>query len=187
MASTHMLQNNIIFDDSTDSDTNEAPGGAGVSVATSGGESLTQRPGRKRVKNVGLWRSTIAKRLRTAGESYVSRSRNNRTVVPPVSKTARPCHCKRLCFNTITIAMRESVVKDFYKIESKNLQDSYLCGLITPMSIKQRRKRLPGSTKQREGSFLYKVRYIRYNVFIVAILEFGAVNSNYYYYYPPHR
>jgi hypothetical protein len=164
MAAPRAARNNNILEYSTDSEMEGAAGavgGTGV-TPTSGraNEGSAKRSGRKRVRNPKLWRSTIAKRLRTAGEGYTSRSQNNRVViVPPVRKTAIDCHCKRLCFNSVTTTMRESVVKAFYELETKELQDSYLYGLITLHSVKQRRKRLPDSTKQRGGSFLYKVGY----------------------------
>ena len=76
--------------------------------------------------------------------------------------------CKRYqCFKPITAAQRKAIFTQFYSLHSKDLQDSYLRGLITVDNVKQRRSRkaiimdpaAEGSTMfSRNGSLYYKVR-----------------------------
>jgi hypothetical protein len=135
-----------------------------ISVTLSDSEDRIPLPrgrSRKRKKDETVWRLNISKRRRTSGKEYTSPYGRKR-LVSAKCVTGQPCGCKKLCFNLIADDRRENIVKDFYNIKTKDLQDSYLGGLVTVRQIARRRKKVPGSTKCFPATYLYKVSMCLY-------------------------
>ncbi|PSN40714.1 hypothetical protein C0J52_21668 [Blattella germanica] len=73
---------------------------------------------------------------------------------------------KHRCFETVSGEDRDALFQNFYTLESKDLQDSYLAGMITIQDVKQRRSRKQNvnpstsesTTFAHQGSLFYKVR-----------------------------
>lgn len=79
--------------------------------------------------------------------------------------------CKRYkCYENISREERERIFNHFYSLEGKNIQDTYISGLITVETIKQRRPRKSAGHNNSSGkdlhsaSFYYKIRVLRDDV-----------------------
>lgn len=94
----------------------------------------------------------------------------------------RECSCKRLrCFEKIPIEAKHTIIQKFNLLSSTDEQNSYLCGLISIVPVKQRRPR-----KQEEDSSLrdvaayYRLRYVLDNRLVeeeVCRNEFIAIHG----------
>ena len=103
------------------------------------GSGCTRLP-RKRPET---WKRAAAKAKRARGEEYVSPS-TGKTVA--ARTTGPPCSCKQKCVDRFTLGERADVVRSFYDLDDKDLQDSHLFGLIRPNAVKRRRPRAGGKT-----------------------------------------
>ncbi|CAH0558801.1 unnamed protein product [Brassicogethes aeneus] len=87
----------------------------------------------KKVRN-----SVIIRDKKVKGLEHV----NHKGRLIPAKSLGEDCRCARFkCFTVLSEQERQNVLTEFYKIQSKNLQDSHLCGLIRVDPIKQRRSR----------------------------------------------
>lgn len=68
------------------------------------------------------------------------------------------CNCSKKCFDKIGDGC-EVIFAAFYKLSTKDLQDSYLYGLMKMMSIERHRPR-DGSRQSKAASFVYSVIFI---------------------------
>lgn len=77
----------------------------------------------------------------------------------------RECDCKRLqCAKKIPAEGKKSIVKNFNLMESTDKQNSYLCGLISIVPVRNRRPRLSEEkARLRDVVALYKIRYLYEN------------------------
>ncbi|PSN35101.1 hypothetical protein C0J52_24425 [Blattella germanica] len=110
-------------------------------------------------------KQNIIKRLKLQGkehENHVGKHVEKKLLEMIAGK-----QCKRhRCFETVSGEDRDALFQNFYTLESKDLQDSYLAGMITIQDVKQRRSRKQNvnpstsesTTFAHQGSLFYKVR-----------------------------
>lgn len=67
------------------------------------------------------------------------------------------CACRLKCFEVISEECRQNILKEFNLLESVDLQNSYLCGLISVLPIQRRRPRKP-ENEARFNEAVYKFR-----------------------------
>ncbi|CAH1099985.1 unnamed protein product, partial [Psylliodes chrysocephalus] len=67
------------------------------------------------------------------------------------------CNCKNRCFENVGEECCKRIFSDFYSISIKDLQDSYLYGLIKRCDVSRQRPR-SGEGKTKASTFSYKVR-----------------------------
>ncbi|KAK9744484.1 hypothetical protein QE152_g7732 [Popillia japonica] len=71
------------------------------------------------------------------------------------------CNCSKKCFERVPEATRRTIIKNFNLMESVNEQNSYLCGLISVLSIQRRRSRNDEAEANfGEASYSYMVRLL---------------------------
>lgn len=77
----------------------------------------------------------------------------------------KECDCKRLeCSKKIPAEGKQSIIKNFNLLKSTDKQNSYLCGLISIVPVKNRRPRLnEENARLRDAVALYKIRYLHEN------------------------
>lgn len=77
----------------------------------------------------------------------------------------RECNCKRLeCSKKIPAEGKQNIIRSFNLLESTDKQNSYLCGLISIVPVKNRRPRLDEeNARLRDVVALYKIRYLYEN------------------------
>lgn len=85
---------------------------------------------KKRKVNKDDWKQIVRKRSIAAGEEYVS---CNGKVVP--ARTISECICVRKCTESLSLDEKKYILDSFNAMQNKNLQDSYLFGLITVREI----------------------------------------------------
>lgn len=110
--------------------------------------------GKKRVRKEKLWKRNERKAKRVAGVEYINVKGN--TV--PERVMGNDCGCRLKCFNHVTPEVRKKVFEAFYRLESKDLQDSYLSGKICVRNVERKRARSDGNNKPKGVSCTYKVR-----------------------------
>ena len=71
-------------------------------------------------------------------------------------KAGSPCSCKLQCFAKFTAEEKSCLLESFNKLGTKNLQDAYLHGLISPWTVQRHRPR-QGNRAARHLSYSYKV------------------------------
>lgn len=119
-----------ISTDSSDSEV-EAPSTANTKL------SETPHKGKKRLQRRNMWTRNIRKQSRIHGDEYVGTS----GAVVQKKELGPNCECRLKCFQKIDAAMRKKIFDDFYSIPSKELQDSYLYGLIILQPVARHRPR----------------------------------------------
>ena len=107
---------------------------------------------RKRPAHPETWKKTALKAKRTKGEAY---TRKDGTIAP-ARATKASCSWCRGCFMKFNDTEKACLIDSFNDIGSKNLQDSYLHGLISPHPVNRHRPR-SGSRSIRQLSYSYKV------------------------------
>lgn len=77
----------------------------------------------------------------------------------------RECDCKRLqCSKKIPVESKQNIIRSFNLLDSTDKQNSYLCGLISIVPVKNRRPRLDEEfARLRDVVALYKIRYLYEN------------------------
>ncbi|CAH1112596.1 unnamed protein product [Psylliodes chrysocephalus] len=77
----------------------------------------------------------------------------------------KECDCKRLqCSKKIPAEGKRDIIKNFNLLESTDKQNSYLCGLISIVPVKNRRSRVDEeNARLRDVVALYKIRYLHEN------------------------
>lgn len=111
----------------------------------------TPQTGKKRLQRKVLWKKNVRKLKRTEGKIYVNTAGSE-----VAEKTlGENCNCTRKCFDKIGEGA-EVIFTEFYKLSSKNLQDSYLYGLIKRAPVERRRPRA-GCRQSKVSSYVYSV------------------------------
>lgn len=116
-----------------------------------GPSQRTPQTGKKRLQRKVLWKKNVRKLKRTEGKCYV----NTVGSVVAEKTLGENCNCTRKCFDKIGEGC-ESIFTEFYKLPSKNLQDSYLYGLIKRRAVERMRPRL-GCRQSKASSYIYSV------------------------------
>ena len=122
--------------------------------SSNGSLSDTPKRPRKRSRRPKTWQRAAAKAKRARGEEYVSPS-TGKTVA--ARSTGPPCSCKQKCFDRFTDREKASVVRSFYALENKELQDAHLFGLIHASSVQRGRPRTGGVKTVRQATHTYMV------------------------------
>ena len=123
--------------------------------STNGSSSDTPVRQRKRQRKPESWKRTVAKTKRARGQEYTSPS-SGKTV--PARRTGPDCKCKRRCFDQLSESERASILKSFYQLSNKDLQDAHLFGLVHSKPIKRRRLRGETTVKTpRQATYSYAV------------------------------
>lgn len=132
--------------------TSSAIAAAGGGESTNGSSDTPRRP-RKRPRRPENWRKNVAKAKRAKGEAYVSPTSGK---LVPARKTGPACKCKRKCYEFFSDAERDDLLKRFYGLANKEVQDAYLFGLISSKFIKRKRPRTSTGITRR-ASYCYHV------------------------------
>ena len=130
---------------------------AGGGTSTNGTSSDTQVRPRKRVRHPETWKRNMARAKRAKGEEYVSPSTGE---LVPARETAPACKCKRKCYDAFTEDERTSILQEFNGLANKELQDSYLFGLISTTAIKRRRPRGSSGKAPPRAMHVYRVSIV---------------------------
>lgn len=112
----------IMSDDLDNSDSVESD--------TESDEIIEENKTRKRKKNKSLWKSVQRKHNLNSGLAYISTTGRN---VP--ARQGYECSCKNQCTSKISFKEKTSILSKFNDLAVKNVQDSYLFGLITVKSV----------------------------------------------------
>lgn len=133
-------------------------------------EAATHAPqvGKKKKLRQKLWQRNIRKESRTHGHEYVNVKGRKVNAV----KMGPNCNCKNQCFEKIGGDGCRKVFSDFYSMTSKDLQDSYLYGLIQRHEIARKRPR-SGEGKTKQSSFSYMVSSV---ITLLGILYFNIIS-----------
>lgn len=113
---------------------------------------LPPQIGKKRKNRVKLWQRNIRKAARTSGSTY----KNPKGTVVPAKEMGANCNCKKRCFENVGEECCRRIFSDFYSISNKDLQDSYLYGLIKRCDVSRQRPR-SGEGKTKASTYSYKV------------------------------
>ncbi|KAK9696750.1 Integrase zinc binding domain [Popillia japonica] len=90
-------------------------------------------------KTVKIHKREIERDARVSGEPFVNIKGKH---IPP-RETGPDCRCVRFkCFERVSVAQRNQIIKKFNALQSKNEQDSHLAGLVSFRLSKQRRSRV---------------------------------------------
>ena len=74
------------------------------------------------------------------------------------------CKCTRLkCFEIVSVKERQAIITMFNSLDSIDVQNSYLAGLIAVLPVLRRRSRRPDGEEHHDASYRYKVRVKRRN------------------------
>ncbi|PSN29985.1 hypothetical protein C0J52_25897 [Blattella germanica] len=93
----------------------------------------TKRKGKKRIAQPTSWLCNQRKIARVKGLEYT----NSKGIVIPAPKPGPPCRCTKRCYEKVGDA--DDVFIRLYTMESKDIQDVYLQGLIDTMDVARRR------------------------------------------------
>ena len=140
----------------------------------SNNEYQAQR-GRKRQRTPQTWASNERKRMSTAGKAYVNVLGKN----IPAKKVGIACSCKMDCFRNLGQDEINRIFTEFYKIESKSLQDAHLhvFGLIEAQSVQRRRGRTGSREGYRNCSYKYSVRLKDGSRMLICAKAFQSVHG----------
>lgn len=100
-----------------------------------------------------MWKRNVTKVLRAKGQEYVSL--RNKFVKKRV--TGPPCKCKLKCFKIVTDEQKLMLLNIFNGIGDKEMQDTFLSGLIEIKNIVKRRP-INNKKPNRSVACSYKVR-----------------------------
>ncbi|CAH0564571.1 unnamed protein product [Brassicogethes aeneus] len=128
------------------------------------------------------WKQVVYKRkkikmARVKGEKY----ENYRGNIVEARTQGKPCGCKSQCFTKVPEDVRNELFKNFYNLETKNEQDSYLQGLIDYRPISRRRPRVDAN-KARPKMYTFKYNIVtkeeKINVCKAAFLSLHCISSD---------
>ena len=108
---------------------------------------------RKRLRHEESWGRNKRKRLRNAGKMYVS----SKGVVVPPRLPGNDCKCSLHCFKKISNTDRSRILDEFNSLQTFNVQNAYIHGLIK-RSDPKRRYTSKGASSTRKNKFSYFVR-----------------------------
>lgn len=112
-------------------------------------EECSTSKGKKRTLNPSVWKRNVTKELRAKGQKCVS-LRKKRVTGPP-------CKCNLKCFNNVTDKQRLILLNIFNEIGNKEMQDTFLFGLIETKDIIRRR---PITNKNQIEVLLVLIKYV---------------------------
>ncbi|CAG9839324.1 unnamed protein product [Diabrotica balteata] len=95
---------------------------------------MPKSKGKKRIRNELQWKRNIRKRNKTAGQEYISVKGN---IVPAKTFVAKDCMCLKKCHAKFSQERREALFKNFYALESHDLQTAFIYGQIR-VQVKER-------------------------------------------------
>lgn len=125
-----------------------------------------------RISKPDQWKRNIIKNARLSGQEYINYSGE---VVPAVTM-GEPCQCQRKCYQPAgRQETYEQIFKEFYAMKSKDVQDTYLCGLIQSHDVKRKRAK-DNSRTPRTSSFKYFIK-VPHEFFQVCRKTFVAVHG----------
>ncbi|KAK4881308.1 hypothetical protein RN001_004627 [Aquatica leii] len=113
--------------------------------SASSADEASTNSSKKRRRNSSDWNVNKRKLARQEGREYVT----IKGVTVPGKKVEPPCTCKRKCIDSLCEQDKVQILSKLYTDTSKNLQDTFLQGLMEIKPIERRRKRLTESAKQR--------------------------------------
>ena len=128
----HMVVRLTIKADTSESSTVESETDNDISSTTGDKISLPKGRTRKRAWWEMTWKTN--KRLRNAGKSYVTW----KGVVVPPRVTGSDCKCSMGCFKKISSSDRAEIVDGFNYLQTFDVQNAYLHGLIWSDEPKRR-------------------------------------------------
>lgn len=114
----------------------------------------TPKKRNKGIRHPETYRFVVQKNKRLRGEEYVSISTD--ATVPAKSNANRCCSCKNKCTEKLSLYEKKHCLKVLHNLQSKNLQDTYLMGLIDRTSPSRRRSKSEAPLK-RDNVFVYHV------------------------------
>lgn len=115
----------------------------------------TPHAGKKRKIRKSLWQRNVRKAKRTAGARY----KNTKGEEVAEKHMGAGCNCKNRCFEKVGEECCKKIFSDFYLMSSKDLQDSYLYGLLKRVDVSRQRPR-SGEGKPKSSTFSYEVKII---------------------------
>ncbi|CAG9834460.1 unnamed protein product [Diabrotica balteata] len=89
--------------------------------------TLTEKRGRKRVRNESAWQRNVRKSFKTCREEYLN---SVKKVLPKRTVEIR-CTCRLKCFDKIDETKRLSILSSFNELGNKEKQDLCLDGWIS--------------------------------------------------------
>jgi len=116
-------------------------------------EECSTSRGKKRTLNPSMWKRNVSKELRAKGQECVSL----RKKFVKKRVTGPPCKCNLKCFNNVTDEQRLILLNIFNEIGNKEMQDTFLSGLIEIKDIIRRRP-ITNEKPNRSVACSYKVR-----------------------------
>ncbi|KAK4882298.1 hypothetical protein RN001_005617 [Aquatica leii] len=130
--------------------------------SASSADEASTNSSKKRRGNSCDWKVNKRKLARQEGREYVTM----KGVTIPGKKVGPPCTCKRKCMDSLCEQDKVQILSKLYTDTSKNLQDTFLQGLMEIKPIERRRKRLTESAKQRRSKD-DTVEYSRKEIFMM--------------------
>lgn len=115
-------------------------------------QPVNPQKGKKRIRLESRWKRSVSKKCRVQGLEYINTSGH----VVPAKKEGKPCSCKFECFKKVTRELRSKLRESFYKLKTKDLQDSFLAGLIKVKAVE----------RHRPGSGVGKPKTVSYEYFV---------------------
>lgn len=88
---------------------------------------------RKRQRDTSKWKRNRDKLKRLRGESYITCSGK----FVPACETGPACNCKRKCVDILDKKEKQKILTKFYSLSTKEAQDAFLCGSITPRHVQR--------------------------------------------------
>ncbi|CAG9763718.1 unnamed protein product [Ceutorhynchus assimilis] len=91
---------------------------------------------KKRKRRPEKWKKNINKLKRNSGKQYI----NKKGIVVSEKRLGPRCQCRGKCFDILTEVEKNTIFGNFYSMQDKNIQDSYLGALIDVKKVVRRRK-----------------------------------------------
>ena len=139
-----------------------------MASSTPGAEESRRR--RKRLRYEDDWKQKKRKLQKDKGESYRTYKGEERAEKQLVDLT---CKCAYRCREKVNEVERERLFKDFYKLESTDVQNKYLYGLIRRKDVRRRTR----AAKPRSHTISYHVRLRDGSHVQVCKVSFCAVHA----------
>ena len=123
--------------------------------ASDSDETVQLPRSRKRSRNVAAWKSSKRKQRRNSGQEYTSSSDTQvcKTIansigflvwitlctlqVPARVVSTVSCKCGLRCFDVLSQEQRQRIFDHFWKLESFDVQNGYLCGAVKALAGKR--------------------------------------------------
>lgn len=115
---------------------------------------LTPKKRKKGIRNPETYSYVVQKNKRLSGEEYVSIRTG--AIVPAKRNDNLSCSCKNKCTQKFSLDEKQQCLEKLHGFQSKNLQDTYLMGLIDRKPPSRRRSKSDAPLK-RDNIFVYHV------------------------------